>query len=178
MSMRRIYLHVTFWIIYTLQDALVGMVWNGPASMLGSGPFWKALTDALLCLVAKFLFTYFVLEVSVPQIVMGKHPLVLIMAEMVGVFLVSIFVYRVIAYYVILPVVYGIPSPTPLISIQGFSHAMMDIAFVAGVATALKFVGIQMRVKENEKHLIREKLENLIGRNRRTAHNPTPRVAR
>jgi sensor histidine kinase YesM len=37
--------------------------------------------------------------------------------------------------------------------------AIFDIGFVSGVATALKFVAIQMRVKENEKVLIREKLE-------------------
>ena len=36
---------------------------------------------------------------------------------------------------------------------------MTDIGFVSGVATALKFAGIQLRVKENEKLLIREKLE-------------------
>jgi two-component system LytT family sensor kinase len=159
MEMKRILLHVTFWVIYTLQDAIVGMLWSGSASPVGAGPFWKALMDALLCLVAKFLFTYYVLEVSVPRIVAGKDKLSRIVGEMVVVYLISIFVYRVIAFYVIFPMVYGIPSPSGLVSLRGIFGAMMDIGFVAGVATAFKFVGIQMRVKENEKLLIREKLE-------------------
>jgi two-component system LytT family sensor kinase len=159
MEMKRILLHVTFWVIYTLQDALVGMIWAGSESAIGAGPFWKALMDALLCLVSKFLFTYFVLEVSVPRIVAGKYSLARIVGEIVLVLLISIFVYRVIAFYIIFPLVYGAPSPTGLVSLRGIFAAMMDIGFVAGVATALKFVGIQMRVKENEKLLIREKLE-------------------
>jgi two-component system LytT family sensor kinase len=157
--MRRILLHVTFWVVYTLQDALVGMVWAGSESPVGSGPFWKALLDAMLCLVSKFIFTYFLLEVSVPRIVAGKYRLSRIVGEMVIVFFISIFVYRVIAFYVIFPVVYGKPSPTGLFSLPGALAAVMDIGFVAGVATVLKFVGVQMRTKENEKLLVREKLE-------------------
>jgi len=159
MEMKRILLHVTFWVVYTLQDALVGMIWAGPESAIGAGPFWKALMDALLCLVAKFLFTYFLLEVSVPRIVAGKYPLARIVGEIVVVLLISIFVYRVIAFYLIFPQVYHVHSPTGLLSLRGIFAAMMDIGFVAGVATALKFGMIQMRVKENEKLLIREKLE-------------------
>jgi sensor histidine kinase YesM len=159
MEMKRILLHVIFWVVYTLQDAIVGMIWAGPETAIGSGPFWKALMDALLCLVAKFLFTYFLLEVSVPRIVMGKYPIARIVGEIVVVFLFSTFVYRVIAFYVIFPQVYHQSSPTGLVSLRGIFSAMMDIGFVAGVATALKFGMIQMRVKENEKLLIREKLE-------------------
>lgn len=159
MEMKRILLHVTFWVIYTLQDAIVGMIWAGSESPVGVGPFWKSLMDALLCLVGKFLFTYFLLEVTVPRIVAGKYPLARIVGEIVVVLLISIFVYRVIAFYIIFPVVYGVPSPTGLLALTGIFAAIMDIGFVAGVATALKFAGIQLRVKENEKLLIREKLE-------------------
>lgn len=150
---------MTFWVFYTLQDAIVGMIWAGPESTIGSGPFANALMDALLCLVGKMLFTYFLLEVSVPKIVAGKSKLSRIVGEIVVVFLISILVYRVVAVYVIFPVVYKIPSPGGVLSLRGIFGSMMDIGFVAGVATALKFVGIQMRVKENEKLLIREKLE-------------------
>jgi len=157
--MKRILLHVTFWVVYTLQDAIVGMLWAGSESPVGVGPFWKSLMDALLCLVGKFIFTYFLLEVTVPRIVAGKYSLVRIVSEIVVVFLFSIFVYRVIAVYLIFPVVYHVPSPTSLKALRGIFAAMMDIGFVAGVATALKFGMIQMGVKENEKLLIREKLE-------------------
>ena len=97
--MKRILLHVTFWVIYTLQDAIVGMIWAGSESPVGVGPFWKSLMDALLCLVGKFLFTYFLLEVTVPRIVAGKYPLARIVGEIVVVLLISIFVYRVILLY-------------------------------------------------------------------------------
>jgi sensor histidine kinase YesM len=159
MEMKRIGLHVTFWVIYTLQDAIVGMIWAGSESAVGAGPFWKSLMDALLCLVSKFMFTYFLLEVTVPRIVAGKYPLARIVGEIVVVLLISIFVYRVIAFYLIFPQVYHVHSPTGLLELRGIFAAMMDIGFVAGVATALKFGMIQVRVKENEKLLIREKLE-------------------
>src|SRR5580693_104691 len=124
MEMKRILLHVIFWVVYTLQDAIVGMIWAGPESAIGSGPMWKALMDALLCLVAKFLFTYYVLEVSVPRIVAGKYKLTRIVGEMVFVFMLSIFVYRVIAFYLIFPQVYHVHSPTGLVSLRGIFGAM------------------------------------------------------
>jgi two-component system LytT family sensor kinase len=158
-EMKRFSLHLVFWVIYVMQDTLVGIVWSGSDGLVGSGPVWKALLDALLCLVSKLLFTYFVLEVSVPRIVSEKVPIARVVGEMVFVFLFSIFVYRLIAINVIFPVVYGKRSPTGLLSLRGFISAMMDIGFVAGVATVLKLVGIQMKVRENEKLLIREKLE-------------------
>ena len=162
MEMKRIFLHVVFWFIYTLQDAVFGMMWFGPelSGHLSTGQlFWKALQDALWCLVSKFLFTYYVLEVSIPRIVSGKYPLRRIVGEILLVLLLSIIIYRLIAFFVIFPVIYGSPSPTGLLSLKGFLSAVMDIGFVSGVAAALKFVEIQVRVRENEKLLIREKLE-------------------
>jgi two-component system, LytTR family, sensor kinase len=159
--MRRILLHVAFWVTYTLQDTLFGMAWFGPevGHISNSQLFWKALQDALLCLVSKFLFTYFVLEVSIPRIVAGRYPLYRIVIETVVVLILSICIYRVIAVYLIFPIIYIQPSPTPLFSMRGILGAISDIGLVSGVAAALKFVEVQMRVKENEKLLIREKLE-------------------
>ncbi len=37
MEIKRILLHGTFWVVYTLQDALVGMIWAGPDSAIGAG---------------------------------------------------------------------------------------------------------------------------------------------
>jgi hypothetical protein len=159
--MKRILLHVTFWVIYTLQDALVAVTWfsSDYGHISKSQLLWESLQDALWCLVSKFLFTYFILEVSVPRIVSGKVPLFRIVIEMTAVFLLSILVYRLIACYIIFPHVWGRPSPTALLAPQGIVAAIMDVGFVAGVATVLKFVGVQMRAKENEKLLVREKLE-------------------
>src|SRR5580658_4014896 len=162
MEMKRILLHVAFWTIYTLQDTFFGMAWFG--SSLGpvsnTELFWRAGLDALLCLVAKFIFTYFLLEVSIPRIVSGKYPLSRIVGEIVVVLIISLFIYRLIAFYLIFPLAYKEPSPTGLLSIRGVLGAVMDIGFVSGVATAIKLVEVQLRVRENEKLLIREKLES------------------
>jgi two-component system LytT family sensor kinase len=162
MEMKRIVLHVAFWAIYTLQDTFFGMAWFG--SSLGpvsnTELFWRAGLDALLCLVAKFIFTYFLLEVSIPRIVSGKYPLSRIVGEIVVVLIISLFIYRLIAFYLIFPLAYKEPSPTGLLSIRGVLGAVMDIGFVSGVATAIKLVEVQLRVRENEKLLIREKLES------------------
>ena len=80
--------------------------------------------DALLCLVGKFLFTYFLLEVSVPRIVAGKYPLARIVGEIVVVFLISIFVYRVIAFYLIFPQVYHRAQSDGSVSPSGASSPL------------------------------------------------------
>jgi hypothetical protein len=157
---KRVFWHLAFWVVYCLQDAFYGFTWLS-SSAAGAGEkqlFQKVLEDALLCLIPKLIFTYFLLTTSVRQIVSGKSPIYRIAAEIFGVLCVAIFIYRLQAYYIIDPHIYHWPT-SPLLGVKGISAAVMDVGFVAFVAVALKFTRIQLRLKEHEKNLIRGKLE-------------------
>ena len=156
---KRLFWHLAFWVVYCLQDAYYGFIWLGsPSGGVRAPHFATVLEDASICLFPKFIFTYFLLIISVPQIVFGKSPIYRIVTEVFAVLCISIFIYRLQAFYIIDPLVYHWPN-TPLLAVRGIFAAAMDIGFVACVAVALKFTRLQLRVKENEKNLVRGKLE-------------------
>ena len=69
--MKRVLLHLAFWVVYTVQDVLLVMTWIGPS--LGEMPvdqlFFIALQDVLIMLIPKLLLAYFILYVSLKHMV-------------------------------------------------------------------------------------------------------------
>jgi sensor histidine kinase YesM len=161
MMMKRVFWHFAFWVVYWLQDAFYGFTWLGstPAGAGDGQLFRKVLEDALICLIPKFIFTYFLLTTSVRQIVSGKSPIYRIAAGTFFVFCGAIIIYRLQAFYIIDPHIYHWSNSGPLLTIKGVLAAVMDIAPVACVAVALKFTRLQLTIKEHEKNLMRGKLE-------------------
>jgi two-component system, LytTR family, sensor kinase len=158
--MRRILLHITFWVIYGLQDTLLAYTWVGPSlkNVSDSTVFWMSFADAFLVLIPKLIITYFVMGVSIKQISSGKYSQFKTISEIVVVLAFCIFIYRLLAFYVINPI-YGLPNKESLINIRGVLASLMDIGFVSSAAVTIKLARIQLSVKEKEKHLVRDKLE-------------------
>jgi two-component system LytT family sensor kinase len=161
MMMKRVFWHVAFWIVYCFQDTFWGFSWVKSLfpGVSDGHIFTMVLEDALICLIPKFIFTYFLMIISVPQLVSGKYPINRIVAGIIPVLGVSLFVYRLQAYYIIDPLVYGLPKKGSLLSLAGVSTGFTDIGFASCMAVALKFTRLQLTIKENEKNLVRGKLE-------------------
>jgi len=155
-------LHSVFWLVYLLQDTVLEIEWVGPAlkNIPDNVQFLMALKAAIAAWLPKLLFTYFILYVAIKQILAGSIKLYWIILQVIVAVIITIVFYRIVFVYYINPVVYSdMLTRRPLFHVLGVLLAVMDIGFVSGVAITLKLLGIQLRAREREKNLIKEKLE-------------------
>jgi two-component system LytT family sensor kinase len=161
--MKRLMLHIAFWAAYTLQDTVLMFAWVAPS--LGNMPeneqMWKAFIAVLSTLPPKCLLTYYVLYVSIKDIQTGRKKIWLISLELFILTSICIALLRLNTKHVIDDIVYkGVwTTPFTLFTARTILSALMEIGFVAGIAAALKFARMQLRGKEREKNLLKEKLE-------------------
>jgi hypothetical protein len=159
--MRRVWLHIAFWVLYVLQDTLLAYNWVGPSfkHISDSRMLGIAVQAALINMPYKLLLTYFVLYVSIPKITAANEALGRIVTEIILVFILCVLLYRFTSHYILYAKVYGgtIPDGNTL-GIANVIVATMDIGFIAGLAASIKFVRIQLVAKEREKSLVKEKL--------------------
>jgi sensor histidine kinase YesM len=160
--MKRLILHFTFWVAYLIQDALLEYLWLGPSlkNISENNQLWMAFEAALVILIPKLLFTYYVMYIAISRILREKSRHILIAAEIFFFLLVSIILYRIIFNYYIFPNIYsGIIKIRPLFDGRLVLLALMDIGFVSGAAITFKLLRKQLIGKEREKSLVKEKLE-------------------
>ncbi len=161
--MSRILLHILFWVLYLLQDALLEFLWVGPAlpPTLGEGArFIMALQAAVAVGIPKMLFVYFLLFVSVDRILQENGRLWQEITKVVLVLAVIIVAYRAVFHYYVYPEVYhGMLQHRSMLSPSSLLLALMDIGFVSGTAVTLHLLRMQLAGKEREKNLVKEKLE-------------------
>lgn len=159
--MKRVWLHIAFWVLYVVQDTMLAYSWVGPsfkhitsAKMLGI-----AVQAAMINMPYKLLLSYFVLCVSIPKISAGGQRMGRIVLEIVLVYIACVVLYRLTSHYILYAKVYGgiIPDGNTF-GIGNVIVATMDIGFIAGLAASIKFVRIQLAAKEREKSLVKEKL--------------------
>ena len=160
--MKRVLLHILFWVVYILQDSLLEFLWVGPALPgLSEGTrFSMALQAALSVGILKMAFAYFVIYVSVNRLLQDKSHLWREVVKIVAVFLVILVLYRLTYNYFIYPRVYnGLLKTKPLFAVASVLLGIMDMGFVSGTVVTLHLLRIQLAGKEREKNLVKEKLE-------------------
>lgn len=160
--MKRILLHVFFWGAYALQGAVLETIWLSPSlpKFTEQQRIWAGIHTTLAMLIPKLLFTYFVLYVSIPQMLREQGRLRQIIAGIIAMWMASMLLYRIIFEYYINPIVTDNVFPErSMIHINRLLLALMDIGFVSGTAIALKLFRTQLAAKEREKNLTKEKLQ-------------------
>lgn len=158
--MKRILEHLAFWTIYTLQDALLEMVWMAPAlkDYSPESQWWISVHIVMALNIPKLLIAYFVMYVTVNRVMNEEGKLWWNITQAGIVAVLSVVLYRVIFNYYILPVAaHNTLTVKPLFELSRTLLAVMDIGFAAGVAIALRLARIQLAGKEREKNLLREK---------------------
>jgi len=160
--MKRILLHLAFWIVYVVQDIILIITWVGPT--LGEMPDNQlvsiATQDVLIMLIPKLILTYFILYVSMKQMVAENANMFRIALGIVAMLAISFVMYRALLKYIVNPYVFdNALKAGPLFSIRALLWAFMDIVCVVGLAAFIKFVRMQFAYKEREKALIKQKLE-------------------
>ena len=162
MRMKRILLHITFWIAYVIQDAFLEYLWLGPSlkNIPENALLWMAFEAAIVILIPKLLFTYYVMYIAINRILAEKGRLFLIAAEIFLCLIATIILYRFIFNYYVYPHIYsGIIKTRPLFDGRLMLLGLMDIGFVSGAAISFKLLRKQLVGKEREKSLVKEKLE-------------------
>lgn len=158
--MKRVLLHLIFWLVYLFQDILLLYFLNTTRFRLPPGTgLVLAIENALVILIPKLLLTYFILYVildRIGKVGIQKKGLIYSMIALI----VSLLLYRGLVIYVVDPVINGMAETWPFFYPLGFLVALMDIGFASGVAIVIKQVRLQLSGKEKERNLIREKLES------------------
>lgn len=160
--MKRVFLHISFWFLYLVQDALMMFVWMEVAipELKGKEAVLKAVYTSIIVLIPKLILTYFILYFAVKRILNKTASITWVTTAIIVLLFVCLIMYRVIFNYYVYPVIYaGAVKIYPLLELRRVLQALVDVGFVTGGAVALKLLRIQLAGKEREKNLIKEKLE-------------------
>jgi two-component system LytT family sensor kinase len=160
--LKRLYLHIGFWLVYLALDTAVIYLWMGPGlSKLTVGKqLMLSFVNNSISLIPKIFFTYFLLYSSMPRLLNNKTERKKAIFQLIPVLIATLLFYDALAVFFIFPFFYkGLLSPIPHFSLIGVLNSFMEIGFVSSAAAVLKQVRLQLANKEREKNLIKEKLE-------------------
>ncbi len=156
--MKRISLHIIFWLVYQLQDILLQYTWNMNDLTLDN-QFWRAVATSFVVLPAKLMVVYYFLYRALPKLGNPKASLFWSLTGALAIFFAGLAIYRLIGYYVITPVIYSNHWTQTFSSLRDFFATILQIGYVTGIAVALKFARLRYAALERDKILIKEKLE-------------------
>ena len=156
--MARIYKHFLFWLLYLLFQSYIEFVWikSSYASLSELARFVIALKVELSLLVPKLLFTYGG-TVILLSFYKNKNSINLFV-RLIGLFILSLSLYRIITFYFILPIIY-LEVEKDVFSMMRMLTASIDIIAVSGVFQVIKLFKLQLKSSEKEQLLIKAKLE-------------------
>lgn len=160
--MRRVLLHILFWIVYLVQDSLLQYAWAAPAlpAVSERQQLLMAFEAGAAVLLPKLLFTYCVLYLFLDRLLKESRHLLRNTCFILLLFCITVVLYRAVLQYYVYDYIYAhVFKPRPLLSLSQVLLAAMDIGCVSGIVVTLKLLRIQLRAKEREKNLLKEKLE-------------------
>lgn len=159
--MKKFILHLGYWLIYLCQAVLLIFLLNinryrQPFSIA----FSRSLENNLITLIPKILLTYYIFT-----FIFGRNgnssTLIQRIVHVMIVLFAALLIYRALAYYWITPVIYGLKDEAaPFWDTLSFLISIMDVGFAVGTACTIKQYRLNIQAKENEKHLIKDKLES------------------
>jgi two-component system, LytTR family, sensor kinase len=159
--MKRVLLHVLFWVVYTLQDALMEYTWTASqqVGITEQTRLLMAIHAAAVATLPKLILAYYILYAVIPQVLKGSNMVWIVFRTAIMLFI-SLVLYRLVFNYYIFPVIYNNTIKTaPLLKLSRLLLGLMDVGFVSATAVAFKLIRMQLSAKEREKDLVKEKLE-------------------
>jgi LytS/YehU family sensor histidine kinase len=160
--MKRILLHILFWVCYAAQVFLVEYLW-GKATLpqfTDSQIIVIAIKCALIYPFPKIFFCYFVAYYVMDRIIRRQGYLFFHILTILAALFVTILFDRLLTNYIVLPYVYeGAIATMPLLEGRRVLIVLLYTGFASGTMIAIKSVRNQLAAKEREKNLVKEKLE-------------------
>jgi len=169
----RLRLHIIFWIAYILFESYLEFAWIS-SSYASVPPFDRWLMalygEATLCIV-KIPLSYFIVYLLNNLSVKIRNAFVSLSISVIA-FAVAIAIYRLLVIYLILPYMYHEKTgPQFLFTLDRITSSFLDLVFIVGVVVAVKQYRLSQAAKENEKQLVKDKLESEL-KFLRTQMNP------
>ncbi len=163
-TLKRISLHIAFWLAYITQDVALIYLWNKDMltglSISPGHQLMMTILNSLTSLISKLLFVYYALYYNLPRLLNSKRDRKKYIAQLLLALIMTTFLYRAIAEFFQTPVIYkGLVNFGPYFSSRLFLQFLMDISAASGAAIVIKQFRLQLAGKEKEKNLIRDKLE-------------------
>ena len=158
--MKRVLLHIAFWLLYSVQDVLLVFLVNITRTQQTTGiTLLFSVEHVMLLLIPKLLFTYFILSITLNRIIKEGFGRKWTWYSLFALLL-TIVLYRALLALVVNPLIYGWHDESAsFFYALGFPVALMDIGFVSGVAIAIKQIRQQLQRAKKEQLLMKEKLE-------------------
>ena len=153
-------LHILFWVAYWLTETYIEYAW---LSSGGTTPLiermWMAFSGEALQLPVKIMLSYFVIYLINKLSGRIRMPAIIFIAGLCA-FAVAVILQRILIIKFILPHIYHEEvSEKFMFNWQRIISTFVDLAFVAGIAVAVKQYRLTQQAKEKEKGLVKEKLE-------------------
>jgi Putative regulator of cell autolysis len=159
--MKRPVLHILFWLVYLVQDALLHYTWMAPymKDVTGGRQVMMAISTAFILLIPKLLVVYYFIRFGLKRIMDDRKGLVKVIIEPLLVVVLSVLLFRIIFHYVVMPEIYQLPPTVVFFDPKSTLIGVLDMGYITGVAIAFKLLRQQASSKEREKNLVKEKLE-------------------
>jgi len=159
--MKRPVLHILFWLVYLIQDSLLYFTWMIPfqKDVPVNRQVFFAIATAIAVLPPKLFIVYYLTRLGIKKLMDEGRKRVWTIAEILFVFAAALILFRIIFYFVSLPMIYGLHAKELFFDARNILIAVLEIGYVAGIAIAFKLLRMQTVMKEREKSLVKEKLE-------------------
>lgn len=160
--MRRLILHIGFWVTYlTLNIYVEVFLINYSFFDLDMKTrILKALIPELLVLPAKLLMAYGIMYFILPRLKSAR--VWRIAAELIAITAISLIMYHFILTGIVYPVVYkeSLPASTLTQNISRFIWRLLDLLTVVGAACTFKLLRQQAKDARKQQSLVQEKLQS------------------
>lgn len=157
--MNRILLHIAFWIVFISQRVLNEYLWA--KDKLPDTVDFVLLRDttisSFLMTITEIIFAYYLAYIGLKRIFDKKRNIIFRIFEISLILFVCIWSVRIIVAYFVFPYIYHL-EPSPVFEIRRAIWVFFNFVFSSGIFLAIKSVRSDLKNKEREKELIKEKL--------------------
>lgn len=157
--MNRILLHISFWIVFISQRALNEYLWakDKLPDTIDYELMKNNFVSSFLYTIPEIIFAYYLAYIGLERILNNKKYIIGRIIEVCLIIIPCIWAVRIIAVYIVLPHIYHLP-PSPVFELRRALWIFVNFVFSSGIVLAIKSVRSDLKNKEREKELIREKL--------------------
>ena len=158
-TMNRILLHISFWIVFISQRVLNEYLWA--KDKLPDSVDFVLLRDttisSFLITIPELIFAYYLVYIGLKRIFNSKRNIIVRILEIGLILFICIWSVRIIVAYFVFPYIYHL-EPSPVFEIRRAIWVFFNFIFSSGTLLAIKSVRADLKNKEREKELIKEKL--------------------
>lgn len=157
--MNRIVLHIAFWIIFISQRVLNEYLWAKEKlpDTLDIVLLKDTFISSFLYTIPEIIFAYYLAYYGLEKVLNKERNIILRILEICIIYFISIWAVRFMVVYLVFPYIYHL-EPSPVFEIRRVVWVFFNFVFSSGTVLAIKYVRADLKNKEREKELIREKL--------------------